>query len=115
TRSVTRFDPDAWPLRAARVKQDGAVYTETDWEVYPPGLTDTLTWVRDRYGPIPQYVTDNGAARPDPATADAEPLDDPARVQYFREHLKATYASIEGGAGVLGDFACSLFHSVVWP
>jgi len=114
TRSVTRFDPDAWPLRGARVKQDGAVYTETDWEVYPPGLTDTLTWVRDRYGPIPQYVTENGAAFPDPATTDAEPLDDPARVQYFREHLKATYAAIEGGVDVRGYFAWSLFDNLEW-
>ncbi|HEX4596939.1 MAG TPA: family 1 glycosylhydrolase, partial [Burkholderiaceae bacterium] len=86
TRSVTRFDPGAWPLRATRVKQPSAVYTETDWEVFPQGLTDTLTWVRDRYGPIPQYVTENGAAFADPATAGAAPLDDESRVLYFRQH-----------------------------
>jgi beta-glucosidase len=114
TRSVTRFDPDAWPLRAARVKQNGAVYTETDWEVYPNGLSDTLIWVRDRYGPIPQYVTENGAAFPDPTTAGAEPLGDPARVQYLREHLKATHAAIEAGVDVRGYFAWSLFDNLEW-
>jgi beta-glucosidase len=114
TRSVTRFDPNAWLLKAARVKQDGAVYTETDWEVYPQGLTDTLTWVRDRYGPIPQYVTENGAAFSDPATADVEPLDDPARTSYFREHLKAIYAAIEQGVDVRGYFAWSLFDNLEW-
>jgi beta-glucosidase len=114
TRSVTRLDPDAWLLRAARVKQNGVVYTETDWEVYPKGLTDTLIWVRDRYGPIPQYVTENGAAFPDPETAGKEPLDDPARVQYFRLHLKATHAAIEQGVDVRGYFAWSLFDNLEW-
>jgi len=114
TRSVTRFDADAWPLRAARVKQEGAVYTETDWEVYPQGLTDTLTWVRDRYGPIPQYVTENGAAFADPPTADAEPLADPARTRYLHEHLKAIHAAIEQGVDVRGYYAWSLLDNLEW-
>jgi len=114
TRGVTRHDPDAWPLRAARVKQDGAVYTETDWEVYPDGLTDTLTWVRDRYGPIPQYVTENGAAFSDPATAGAEPLEDGARVRYLREHLKAVHAALSRGVDVRGYFAWSLLDNLEW-
>ncbi|HUD24879.1 MAG TPA: family 1 glycosylhydrolase, partial [Burkholderiaceae bacterium] len=114
TRSVTRFDADAWPLRAARVKQEGAVYTETDWEVYPQGLTDTLTWVRDRYGPIPQYVTENGAAFADPPTAHAEPLADPARTGYLREHLKAIHAAIEQGVDVRGYYAWSLLDNLEW-
>jgi beta-glucosidase len=114
TRSVTRHDADAWPLRAARVKQDGAVYTETDWEVYPPGMTDTLTWVRDRYGPIPQYVTENGAAFADPATAASEPLEDAARVGYFRDHLKAVHAARGRGVDVRGYFAWSLFDNLEW-
>jgi len=114
TRSVTRFDPDAWLLNASRVKQNGVVYTETDWEVYPKGLTDTLTWVRYRYGPIPQYVTENGAAFPDPATAGKDALNDPERVQYFRLHLQATHAAIEQGVDVRGYFAWSLFDNLEW-
>jgi beta-glucosidase len=114
TRSVTRSDPDAWPLKASRVKQDGAVYTETDWEVYPQGLTDTLTWVRDRYGPIPQYVTENGAAFPDPATVGAEPLDDPARTGYLHEHLQAIRAAIEQGVDVRGYYVWSLLDNLEW-
>ena len=37
TRSVTRFDPKAWPLRACAVRQQQATYTETSWEVFPQG------------------------------------------------------------------------------
>ena len=37
TRSVTRHDEQAWPLRAAPVRQKQATYTETGWEVFPAG------------------------------------------------------------------------------
>jgi beta-glucosidase len=114
TRNVTRHDPDAWLLQAAPVRQPGAVYTESEREVYPQGLTDILTWVRDRYGPIPQYVTENGADFADPATAPGEPLEDRARADYLREHLKAVHAAIERGADVRGYFAWSLFDNLEW-
>ena len=48
-----RFDPDVWPLQAARVRQKQAIYTETDWEVFPRGLADVLTWFKERYGNPP--------------------------------------------------------------
>ena len=48
TRAVTRHDARAYPLRASTVRQPEHAYTETNWEVYPDGLTDTLRWVRDR-------------------------------------------------------------------
>src|SRR3989454_5607661 len=41
TRGVTRADPQALPLRASSVRQPHPWYTETDWEVYPAGLTET--------------------------------------------------------------------------
>ncbi|HYG65715.1 MAG TPA: family 1 glycosylhydrolase, partial [Thermoanaerobaculia bacterium] len=66
TRRVTCDDPAAKPVRAGGVRQTGSTHTETQWEVYPAGLTDTLVWVRDRYGDIPLYVTENGAAFYDP-------------------------------------------------
>ncbi|MGE5717437.1 MAG: family 1 glycosylhydrolase, partial [Acidobacteriota bacterium] len=52
TRSVVKDDPEAF-ARASRVRQDGALHTEMDWEVYGPGLLEVLTWVKSRYGDIP--------------------------------------------------------------
>src|SRR5512136_104794 len=69
SRGVMRHDPAVSPVRAGKVRQPGSTYTELDWEVYPRGLTDTLTWVRKRYGEIPLYITENGAAFPEPPTA----------------------------------------------
>jgi beta-glucosidase len=114
TRSVTRFDATAWPLKAAAVRQEGATYSEMGWEVYPRGLTDTLRWVRDRYGPLPLYVTENGAAFADPPSVAGERLADPLRVEYLRSHLRAVRAALESGVDVRGYFVWSLLDNLEW-
>ena len=114
TRSVTRYDRDAWPLMAAAVKQKQATYSETGWEVYPLGLTDVLKWVKDRYGNPPVYVTENGAAFYDPPTVAGDRLVDPLRVDYFRRHLCAVADAIEAGCNLKGYFAWSLLDNLEW-
>ena len=114
TRSVTRFDDSAWPVRAAAVRQPEATYSEMGWEVYPRGLLDTLRWVKDRYGPVPLYVTENGAAFPDPPRVDAERLEDPLRVEYLRSHLRAIRAALESEVDLRGYFVWSLFDNFEW-
>jgi beta-glucosidase len=114
TRSVVRADPAAWPLRAEAVRQKRATYTETSWEVFPQGLTDTLLMVRERYGDLPLYVTENGAAFYDPPTVEADQLDDPLRVDYLRSHIAAVHAAIQAGVDVRGYFAWSLLDNFEW-
>ena len=114
TRNVTRFDARAWPLRAAPVPQKRATHTETGWEVFPPGLTRVLTWVKERYGNPPVYVTENGAAFFDPPSLDGDRVADPLRVDYLRKHLAAVHAAIEAGADVRGYFVWSLLDNFEW-
>jgi beta-glucosidase len=114
TRAVVRHDPDAWPLRAIPVRQPGRTYTETGWEVCPQALTDMLLWIRDRYGNPPLYITENGAAFPDPPQVEGPVYDDPLRVDYFRTHLRAIRAAIGQGADVRGYMAWSLFDNLEW-
>jgi beta-glucosidase len=114
TRSVTRFDPDAWLLQAAPVRQDRATYTETGWEVFAPALTDTLVWVKERYGNPPTYVTENGAAFFDPPTLDGDRLADPLRVDYLRTHIRAVHAARARGVDVRGYFVWSLLDNFEW-
>jgi beta-glucosidase len=114
TRSVTCDSPDAVPVRAGRVRQDRHTHTTMDWEVYPQALTDTLEWVRGRYGDIPLYVTENGAAFYDPPSADGPVVEDPLRVAYYREHLRAVRRAIERGVDVRGYYAWSLFDNFEW-
>jgi beta-glucosidase len=114
TRSVTRFDADAWLLQAAPTVQTRATYTETGWEVFAPALTDTLVWVKDRYGNPPVYVTENGAAFFDPPVIEGDGLADPLRVAYLRQHITAVHAAIERGVDVRGYFVWSLLDNFEW-
>jgi beta-glucosidase len=114
TRSVTRADDKSWPVRAAAVRQPHALYTEMPWEVYPPGLADTLRWVRDRYGNPPVYITENGAAFPDPPSVAGDCLDDPLRVTFLRQHIGAVRDVIAQGVNVCGYFVWSLLDNFEW-
>jgi beta-glucosidase len=114
TRSVTRADAEGWPLRSSAVRQEGARYTETGWEVYPRGLEDALSWVKQRYGDVPLYVTENGAAFPDPAQAPAGGVEDPLRVDYLRDHLRAVRDALAAGCDVRGYFVWSLLDNLEW-
>ena len=114
TRSVIRADATVRPVRAAAVRQRRATYTETGWEVYPKGLRDILLWVRQRYGNLPLYVTENGAAFFDPPTVAGDSHEDPLRVAYLREHLQAARAATEQGVDLRGYFVWSLLDNFEW-
>ncbi|MEO7062922.1 MAG: GH1 family beta-glucosidase [Dokdonella sp.] len=113
TRSVTRHDEHAPLLKAAAVRQD-ALHSETDWEVFPQGLTDTLIWLRDRYDNPPVFITENGSAFADPATVEGATLDDPLRVDYLKQHLRALHHAIAQGCDVRGYMAWSLLDNLEW-
>ena len=113
TRSVTRAD-DSWPLRAGAVKQPSGTYTETGWEVFEQGLFDTLKWMKDEYGDLPIYITENGAAFFDPPTADGGRVRDPLRTGYLRRHLSAIHDAIAAGVDVRGYMAWSLLDNLEW-
>lgn len=115
SRRVVTADPDAWPVPARALPQRQHAHTEmgAEWEVYPPGLADTLRWVTERYGRVPLYVTENGAAFYDPPSADGK-IHDPLRVAYFREHLRAALGAMRDGVDLRGYFAWSLLDNFEW-
>jgi beta-glucosidase len=84
-----------------------------DWEVYPAGLEETLRWVVDRYGNLPLYVTENGAAFYDPPPRDGT-VDDPLRTAYLREHLRALSRALAAGVDMRGYFVWSLLDNLEW-
>ena len=114
TRGVVRDEPTALPVRIAYVRQPEHAYTETGWEVHPPSLARTLLWVTERYGRMPLYVTENGAAFYDAPHAIDGAVEDPLRVWYYREHLKACRDAISKGADLRGYFAWSLLDNYEW-
>mgnify|MGYP001561083907 FL=1 len=114
TRGVTRHDDTAPPVRARTVHVAGSTYTETGWEVHAESLTTTLCRVKERYGDIPLYVTENGAAFAEPPRAEGARVEDPLRVVYYRDHLRAARAALERGVELRGYFAWSLLDNFEW-
>lgn len=114
TRAVVRHDPNQYPLKAFPVPQPDAAYTETGWEVYPQGLIDALTWLKESYRNPAIYITENGSAFHDPSTVEDDRLDDPLRSSYLKEHLKAAHAAMEAGVDLRGYFAWSLLDNLEW-
>lgn len=101
-----------WP-NARSVEHPEAEKTAMGWEVYPQGLTDLLLRVNKDYG-VPLYVTENGAAYPDPDKLAGDELRDEARVDYYQRHLKAVQNALEQGVDVRGYFAWSLLDNFEW-
>ena len=113
TRTVTCDDPTAPPVRAGWVQQDRSTHTAMDWEIYPQGLIDTLQWVKNRYGDLPLYITENGAAFYDPPVVSGL-VEDPLRITYLREHLCAAHSALRNSVNLRGYFVWSLLDNFEW-
>lgn len=114
TRAVTAHDETNWPLKAKTVRQPNSIYTETGWEVCPQAFTDTLVWLKETYGDLPLYVTENGSAFADPPSVDGDTLHDPERVAYLRSHVRACSDAIAKGVDLRGYMAWSLLDNLEW-
>ncbi|MEO5618039.1 MAG: GH1 family beta-glucosidase [Candidatus Eisenbacteria bacterium] len=114
TRKVVADDPHGWLDRVKPVPVPGALLMETGWEVHAPSFERCLVWVKERYGNVPLYVTENGAAFPDPPRAERDRVSDPLRVEYLRQHLLAVRRAMDRGVDVRGYFAWSLMDNLEW-
>jgi beta-glucosidase len=114
TRKVERYHPDFLPLRTRHVPQPDHTQTETHWEVYPEALTKVLLWVTERFGKPPVYITENGAAFYDPPHTIDGKIEDPLRVEYYRQHLRAAHKAMKQGVDLRGYYAWSLFDNYEW-
>jgi beta-glucosidase len=91
----------------------GLPRTEMGWEIDPQGLYDVLTRVYREYGPIPLYVTENGAAFADAPGPDGT-VADPPRVDYLDSHFRAAHRAIADGVDLRGYFVWSLLDNFEW-
>ena len=87
--------------------------TDMGWPVYPEGLTAHLERLAGHYGFSEIYVTENGAAYPDLATADGAVSDDD-RISYLDRHFSAAAAALAAGVPLRGYFVWSLMDNFEW-
>jgi beta-glucosidase len=113
TRAVVAQDAACFPLQIGWVLQRQSARTQMGWEVYPPGLTDVLLEVKQRYGDVPLYVTENGAAFYDPPSSESL-VDDPLRVRYLQDHIRAAQRARARGVDLKGYFVWSLLDNYEW-
>jgi beta-glucosidase len=92
---------------------NGGPVTEMGWEVDPGGLIEVLERVHRQAGPLPLYVTENGAAFPDEVTADGA-VHDVERTAYLRSHLLACRSAVAAGVPLRGYFVWSLMDNFEW-
>ena len=74
---------------------------------------EQLVSLRDRYGDLDLYVTENGACFDDPLAADGTVHDDD-RIDYLREHLGAARRALAAGVKLRGYFVWSLLDNFEW-
>ena len=83
------------------------------WEVRPEGLTDVLVRIRQEYGELPVYVTENGAAYDDYVGTDGS-VHDGDRIGYLDSHLRAVYKAIQLRVDVRGYFVWTFVDNFEW-
>lgn len=74
------------------------------WEIYPKALYDIAINIRDNYGNIPWYVSENGMGVQDEERFKNEDgrIEDDYRIDFIREHLEWLHKGIEEGANCFG-------------
>jgi len=104
-------------IRAGGTSADGTTYYKPDvpcdeygFHTYAPAMFDLLMDLKDRYGDVPVYITENGyTCRRNVETMEVEnDLNDTARINYIREHLRAARRAIRAGVNLKGYYYWSV-------
>lgn len=113
TRALIRHEPSS-PHGYAAILPADVPLTDMNWEIYPQGLYELLVRVHREYTPPAIYITENGAAFPEPERVEGDLLDDAERVAYLERHFKAAAQAIAEGVPLKGYFVWSLLDNFEW-
>ncbi|MBO0692188.1 MAG: family 1 glycosylhydrolase, partial [Acidimicrobiaceae bacterium] len=109
------WPPDPLPehLGAVSVARGDVAHTAMDWEIDPDALTELLVGLRDDYGAVPIYISENGAAFADYVDPTGV-VRDHDRIDYLDGHLRAVAAALASGVDVRGYYLWSLLDNFEW-
>lgn len=111
-RPLFPFHMTGMDIPETEFEKDGVRYTAMGWEVYPEGLYELLTRIRDEYGNPVTYITENGAAftdRPENGV-----VNDRKRIEFLEEYTASVMKAEADGCNVRGYFVWTLIDNFEW-
>ncbi|MFT6986415.1 MAG: 6-phospho-beta-glucosidase [Psychromonas sp.] len=94
------------------VKMEDKKYTKWDWEISPESFVTGLEILKDNYGQIKLYITENGLGDEDPII-EGEVCDIP-RINFLNDHLNAVKEGINRGVHIKGFYSWSAIDLLSW-
>lgn len=98
--------------KAQTVQLSDHEYTKWGWEISPKSLVIGLHGLKERYGDIPFYITENGLGDLDKLENDG--VNDEARISYIKRHLQEIAIGVNAGIDIRGYFAWSFTDLLSW-
>ena len=105
--------PDVNPMGYIRTSDPNRPKTAMGWPIVAEGLESLLTWLTQRYGNLPVYLTENGMAKENEIVEDGF-VHDPERIDYIRTHFESARRAVEKGVDLRGYFVWSLIDNLEW-
>ena len=82
-------------------------------EIYPQCMYNTLMEIKEVYGDIPVYITENGHGQYEKADENGY-VDDQARIDMMQGYIDQMYRAMEAGCNVKGYYAWSPMDLYSW-
>lgn len=102
------FDVYDWPEKK--------INPHRGWEIYERGIYDTLINLRDNYGNIPCYISENGMGVEDETRfIDASgQIQDEYRITFIKDHLRYVHQAIQEGSQCRGYHMWTCMDNWSW-
>jgi beta-glucosidase len=91
----------------------GTQMTAMGWPIDPKGLLVVLSELRDRYGNLPLYVTENGACFTE-APGTSGRIEDEQRITYLHDHIVVCHQALAAKVDLRGYFVWTLMDNFEW-
>jgi len=86
------------------------------WEIYPQAIYDIAIHIRDHYGNIPWYISENGMGveGEEKYKNQDDYIEDDYRIDFYKEHLTWLYKGIQEGSNCFGFHAWTPIDCWSW-
>ncbi|GAA0592171.1 6-phospho-beta-glucosidase GmuD [Virgibacillus siamensis] len=85
------------------------------WEIYEKGIYDIMINLKENYGNIPSFISENGMGVQDEERfIENGEIQDDYRIDFIREHLKWLHQAIEEGCNAKGYHLWSFMDNWSW-